>query len=187
MSTGIDVHRLQTGQMSNEERRRVMATASMLSTTNLWIDDSSNLSLEVLRQHVQRLAERHDIALVVVDHVYLLQLSAGGRRDRDPWQDIYDVSRSLRALTHELRTPVVAVAQLSHALEKLRQKALQCSDIPNRPPKAGTEHILFLHHDEPSPVEPTSTGLIIATLLITKQQDGLVTELDISTQADHSV
>ena len=187
MSAGIDVHRLQTEQVSDDERRRVKATAHILSTAHLWIDDTSDLSLEMLRQRVQQLAERHDVALVVVDHVYLLRLSADDKRDRDRWQEVYEVSRSLKALTHDLNIPVVAVAPLSHALENRWQRVLQHSGSPGRPPETGTEHILFLHHDELSPVESTSSRLIIATLLITKQQDGLVSELDISIHAEHAV
>ncbi len=187
MSAGIDVHRLQTEQVSDDERRHVRATASMLSMANLWIDDSSDLSLEVLRQRVQQLAERHDVALVVVDHVYLLRLSANSRKDRDPWQDMYDMSRGLRTLTHALNIPVVAVAPLSHTIETLRQRTRQRSGIPDQSPEAETEHIIFLHRDRSLPGEQTSTRLIIATLLITKQQDGLVTEVDIFTHADHTV
>ncbi len=111
MSAGINVHRLQTGQLSDEERKHVRETASKLATTHLWIDDTSVLSINMLRQRVQRLAERHEVALVVVDHVYLLRLSVDGKRDRDSWQEVSEVSRSLRALAHELRTPVVAVGR----------------------------------------------------------------------------
>src|SRR5258706_10774493 len=64
MSAGIDAHCLQTGQLSDDERRHVKATANMLSTAHLWIDDTSDLSLEMLRQRVQQLAERHEVALV---------------------------------------------------------------------------------------------------------------------------
>src|SRR5258708_26828558 len=187
MSAGIDVHRLQTEQVSDDERRRVKATAHILSTAHLWIDDTSDLSLEMLRQRVQQLAERHDVALVVVDHVYLLRLSADDKRDRDRWQEVYEVSRSLKALTHDLNIPVVAVAPLSHSIENCRQRVLQHTGSPSRPSETGTEHILFLHHDEFSPVESTSSRLIIATLFITEQRHGLVTEVDITTKTEHSV
>jgi replicative DNA helicase len=186
MSTGIEVHRLQTGQLSDEERRRVMAKASILSTMSLWIDDTSDLSIKVLRQRVQHLAERHDVALVVVDHVYLLQLSVDGTKDRDLWQEVYEVSRSLKALAHDLRIPIVAVAPLLHDIEHRRHGVLQHAGRPDRLSVASLEHFLFLRRDEPSSVEPTNSGFIIATLLITKQQDGRVTELEISSQADRS-
>ena len=187
MSAGIDVHLLRTGQVSDDERRHIKATANILSTAHLWIDDTSDLSLEMLRQRVQRLAERHDVALVVVDHVYLLRLSTDGKKDRDPWQEVFEVSRSLKVLTHDLNIPVVAVAPLSRAIENRRHRVLQHTGSPGCPPETGTEHILFLHHDELSPVESTSSRLIIATLLITEQRNGLVTEVDITTQAEHSV
>ena len=187
MSAGIDVHRLQTGQLSDEERKHVRETARKLATTHLWIDDTSALSLHMLRQRVQRLAERQEVALVVVDHVYLLGLSVDGKKDRDCWQEVSEVSRSLRALAHELRTPVVVVAPLSHVIEHRQQRALQRSGIPGRLLRADAEHILFLHRNQPSPVESTSNHLTIATLLVTKQRNGLVIELDISIHTEHSV
>src|SRR5258708_12630461 len=76
---------------------------------------------------------------------------------------------------------------LSHTIETLRQRTRQRSGIPDHSPEAETEHIIFLHRDDPSLVEPTNSHLIIATLLITKERDGLVSEVEISTHADHSV
>lgn len=187
MSAGIDAHRLQTGQMSDEERRHVSATASKLSKANLWIDDTFDLSIEALRQRVTQLAERHDVGLVIVDHMYLLRLSANDKRGTDQWQVVFEVSRSLKALIHDLKIPIVAVAPLSHALENRHRMLLQHSDKLDGPPKAGTEHFLFLHHYESSPIESTSSSLNIATLFITKERDGLVTEVEIFAQADHSV
>ncbi len=186
MSAGIDAHCLQTGQLSDEERRHVSATASMLSRAKLWIDDTFDLSIEVLRQRVTQLAKRHDVGLVIVDHMYLLRLSANDKRGTDQWQVVFEVSRSLKALAHDLKIPIVAVAPLSHALENRQRMLLQHSDKLDGPPKAGTEHFLFLHHYESSPVESTSNHLTIATLLITKERDGLVTELEIFTPANRS-
>lgn len=121
MSAGIDVHRLQTEQVSDDERRHVKATANMLFTAHLWIDDTSALSLEVLLQRVQQLAKRHDGALVVIDHVYLLRLSVNDKRGADQWQVVFEVSRSLKALTHDLNIPILTVALVSHAIENHRQ------------------------------------------------------------------
>src|SRR5258708_34766770 len=113
----------------------------------------------MLRQRLQQLAERHDVALVIVDHVYLLRLSAESTRDGDLWQDMYDMSRGLRTLTHALNIPVIAVAPLSHTIEILHQRTRHRSGIPNQPPEAGTEHIILLQRDRSLPGEQTSTRL----------------------------
>ncbi len=102
-------------------------------------------------------------------------------------QEMYDVSRGLGELTHDLKIPLVAIAPMSSTLENCQKMLFQHSWIPRRSPKTGTEHILFLYHDELSSAESTSKRLIIATILITNQQNGIVTELEISTQADHSI
>ena len=78
MRTGLDVHRLCDGRITDEERTLVTTTAKALSGAKMWIDDTSDLSVMQLRERAQQLVERHQIALIMVDHLHLLRTSGHG-------------------------------------------------------------------------------------------------------------
>ena len=111
----VDLHRLRSGQLRDDDYPKMSRAAGLLGTAPVWIDDSPALTLLELRSKARRMKAEHDIGLIVVDY---LQLLRGGGRNENRQEEISLISRSLKALARELSTPLIALSQLSRAPEQ---------------------------------------------------------------------
>src|SRR2546427_10200876 len=110
-----DAQRLRRGQLRDDDYPKLARAAGLLGTAPIWIDDSAALTPLAMRSKARRLKAEHDIALVIVDYLQLMQ-GPGDVENRQ--QEISYISRSLKALAKELDVPVVAISQLSRAPEQ---------------------------------------------------------------------
>ena len=180
MHTGIHLHRLRTGWITDEERTLLTVAVRSLSKAHLWIDDTADLSLVQLRRQVQQLVEVHQIALIMVDHLHVIQPSVYGKRHEHRLQELGDIHRRLKALAVELNIPVVVFAPIACALASRYAKTPQHSDSREGAPKKSIDHALFLYRDEPAELGAESNNVVVGRIMITKHHHGLVTEVDIS-------
>jgi replicative DNA helicase len=111
----VDLQRLRSGQLRDEDFPRLSKAAGSLSSAKVWIDDTPALSLLELRSKARRLKAEHDTGLIVIDY---LQLLRGPASSESRQAEISFISRSLKALARELHVPVVALSQLSRAPEQ---------------------------------------------------------------------
>src|SRR6266566_3623226 len=182
MHTGIHLHRLRTGWITDEERTLLTATTMTLSKAHLWIDDTADLSLVQLRRRVQQLVEAYQIALIMIDHPHVIQPSVHGKRHENRLQELGEIHRSLKALAVELNIPVVVFAPIACTLASRYEKRPQHSDQGESSSEKAIDHVLFLYRDELSTPKSESNNIIIGRIMMTKHRNGLVTELDISVQ-----
>ena len=182
MRTGIDLHRLRVGWITDEERTLVTATAKLLSQAHLWIDDTADLSPVQLRQRARQLVEMHPLALVIVDNLHLIQPSVQGKRYENRVQELGEIHHSLKVLADELNIPVVVFAPIACAVASQHEKRRQSSDQGESSPEKALDHVLFLYRDDLSAQGSESRNIVIGRMMITKQSNGLVTELDLSIQ-----
>ena len=180
MRTGIDLHHLRTGWITEEECTLLTAAARTLSKAHLWIDDTPDLSLVQLRQRARQLVEIHQIALLMVDNLHLIQSSVHGKWHANRLQELGELHRSLKALAVELNIPVLVFAPIACALAGRHAKSSQHSDPHESAPKKAIDHALFLYRDQLSAPSSESENVIIGRIMITNSQHGLVTEMDIS-------
>lgn len=129
MDAGIDQHRLRTGWIEDDEWERIVYSMGTLSEANIWIDDTAGISTVEMRSKARRLHAQHNIDLIIVDYLQLMQATIGNKRNENRVQEISEVSRSLKALARELNIPVLALAQLSRAVESRQSKVPQLSDL----------------------------------------------------------
>ncbi|MBC7188802.1 replicative DNA helicase, partial [Candidatus Aerophobetes bacterium] len=122
----VNSHKLRTGFLSEEDWSRLTDAADVLAEAPIYIDDTPNISIMELRAKARRLKAEQDIKLAVVDY---LQLMAGDRRLENRQQQISEISRSLKALARELNIPVIAISQLSRAVEQREDKRPRLSDL----------------------------------------------------------
>jgi len=118
---------LRTGRLSREQFQQLSFAAQRLNELPLYIDDTPALTIAGLRARARRLKRRHDIGLVVVDYLQLLQGS--GRANDNRVNEISEISRGLKTLAKELGVPVIALSQLSRAVESREDKRPQLSDL----------------------------------------------------------
>jgi replicative DNA helicase len=111
----VDAQRLRRGALRDDDYPKLARAAGLLGTAPIWIDDSAALTPLAMRSKARRLKAEHDIGMVVVDYLQLMQ---GPSSTENRQQEISYISRSLKALAKELDVPVVALSQLSRAPEQ---------------------------------------------------------------------
>ena len=123
----ISSESLRSGKITRDEFQRLSAASQRLSDLKLYIDDTPALTVAALRTRARRLKRRHDIGLIVVDYLQLLQGS--GRANDNRVNEISEISRGLKTLAKELSVPVIALSQLSRAVEQREDKRPMLSDL----------------------------------------------------------
>ncbi len=126
--SGISSENLRMGKISQQEFRNLARAAGELSTLPLYIDDTPGLTIAALRARARRLKRQKGISMIVVDYLQLLQGSGKGGNDNRV-QEISEISRGLKQLAKELDLPVLALSQLSRAVEQREDKRPQLSDL----------------------------------------------------------
>jgi replicative DNA helicase len=125
--SGISSEALRMGKISREDFQQLSFASQRLAELPLYIDDTPGLSIAALRTRARRLKRRHNIGLVVID--YLQLLSGSGRANDNRVNEISEISRGLKTLAKELNVPVIALSQLSRAVEQRDDKRPMLSDL----------------------------------------------------------
>lgn len=130
METGIDSHRLRLGTIHEEEWPILLEAANMLANTRIFIDDTPAASVNDIRTKARRLYAEDGLDLIIIDYMQLMTgQSGGGGRNENRQQEISYISRSLKTLARELNVPVIALSQLSRAVESRSDKRPMLSDL----------------------------------------------------------
>jgi replicative DNA helicase len=126
--SGISSENLRMGKISQQDFRNLARAAADLETLPLYIDDTPGLTIAALRTRARRLKRQKGIGLVVVDYLQLLQ-GTGRNSNENRVQEISEISRGLKTLAKELGVPVLALSQLSRAVEQREDKRPQLADL----------------------------------------------------------
>jgi replicative DNA helicase len=126
-TAGISSSALRMGKLSREEFQQLSFASQKLAELPLYIDDTPALTIAALRTRARRLKRKHDIGLIVVDYLQLLQ--GTGRANDNRVNEISEISRGLKTLAKELELPVIALSQLSRAVEQREDKRPMLSDL----------------------------------------------------------
>jgi replicative DNA helicase len=126
--SGISSENLRMGKISQTDFRNLARASAELESLPLFIDDTPALTIAALRTRARRLKRRHGIGLVVVDYLQLLS-GSGKATDGNRVQEISEISRGLKTLAKELHVPVIALSQLSRAVEQREDKQPMLSDL----------------------------------------------------------
>jgi len=144
--SGVNSRRLRLGLHTEEEEKRVMDATGRLSEAPIYIDDSPQLRVVEMRSKARRLHYERGINLIIVDYLQLMQ---GDGRGESRVQEISFISRSLKALARELNVPVLAVSQLSRAVEWRASHTPQLSDLRESGSiEQDADVVLFIYRDE---------------------------------------
>jgi len=124
----VDTEAIRNGTLTKDEYRRITASLDELMNAPLFIDDTPALSIFELKTRARKLKQLHDIGLIVIDYLQLMSGTGKGEGNRE--QEISNISRGLKALAKELKIPVIALSQLSRAVEtRGGEKKPQLSDL----------------------------------------------------------
>lgn len=177
IGSGMDQQRLRTGWIEDDEWERVIAAMGTLSEADIWIDDTSTISTIQLRSKARRWILEHGLDLIVVDYLQLMQAStSSGGKQENRVQEVSAISRALKGLARELNIPVLALAQLSRAVENRASKVPQLSDLRESGSlEADSDVVLFIYRDDA--YNPTSERPNTADIIIAKHRNGPVGEV----------
>jgi replicative DNA helicase len=166
----VDAHKVRTGYLATSDWPRLTAAAGKLSSAPIFIDDTPAISVMELRAKARRLKLHHDIRLIILDYLQLMRGSAGMESRQ---QEISEISRSLKALARELNVPVVAISQLSRAVESRTDHRPQLSDLRESGAiEQDADVVVLLLREEYYNPTPDNQGL--AEVIIAKQRNGPV-------------
>jgi replicative DNA helicase len=166
--TGIDTHRLRTGQLGEDEWPLFAHAIEVLGDTRIFLDDTPGLTPIQLRTKSRRLHMEFRLDLVLVDY---LQLMSGGMRIENRVQEVSHISRNLKMLARELNVPVLAAAQLSRAVEQRADKEPQLSDLRESGSlEQDSDVVMFIHR--PDLYDKDSLKQNVATIKIAKHRNG---------------
>ncbi len=164
----IDQHKIRTGKLDDDDWPRLTSAVSLLDSAPIFIDDTPALTPIELRARARRLKREHDLGLIVIDYLQLMQVS-NTRENRAT--EISEISRNLKALAKELEVPVIALSQLNRSLESRTDRRPVMSDLRESGAiEQDADVIMFIYRDEVYNEESPQKGL--AEIIIGKQRNG---------------
>ncbi|MBE3559928.1 MAG: replicative DNA helicase [Ktedonobacteraceae bacterium] len=185
MDSGVDQQRLRTGWIEDEEWERIVYAMGTLSEASIWIDDTAGISTMEMRSKARRLQAEHGIDLIIVDYLQLMQSSTGGKRNENRVQEISEISRNLKGLARELDIPILALAQLSRAVESRQSKVPQLSDLRESGSlEQDADVVLFIYREDV--YNPETERKNIADIIVAKHRNGPVGEISLYFQASQT-
>lgn len=170
MNSHVDSQKIRTGNLEDEDWNRIVGSVRKIGNSNLMIDDTSGITAQELRSKCRKLKVEKGLDLVIID--YLQLMSGSGRRKGDNrQQEISDISRTLKVMARELNIPVIALSQLSRAVEQRPEKKPMLSDLRESGAiEQDADVVMFLYRDEYYNPDTEEKG--VAEVIIAKQRSG---------------
>ncbi len=178
MDAGVDQSRLRTGFLEDDEWERISESVGRLSEANIYVDDTPGISMVEMRSKARRLMMDRGFSLLIVDYLQLMQGSGSSRGHENRVQEVSEISRGLKALARELNVPVLALAQLSRAVESRTEKKPQLSDLRESGSiEQDSDVVLFIYRDEV--YNPETERKNIADIIVAKHRNGPVGQVSL--------
>ena len=167
MESKVDSQHLRTGNLSDAEWEKLIESAGIIGKSNLIIDDTPGISISEMRSKCRKYKLEHNLEMIIID--YLQLMSGSGKSSDSRQQEISDISRSLKALARELHVPVIALSQLSRAVEQRPDHML--SDLRESGAiEQDADVVMFIYRDDYYNKDTEKKG--IAEIIIAKQRNG---------------
>ncbi|MDF2800927.1 MAG: replicative helicase [Anaerocolumna sp.] len=168
MHSKVNSQSIRTGDLSDEDWLKLVDSARMIGNSNLIIDDTSSISISELRSKCRKYKLEHNLGLVIIDY---LQLMTGSKKNESRQQEISEISRSLKGLARELSVPVVALSQLSRAVEQRPDKRPMLSDLRESGAiEQDADIVMFIYRDDYYNHDSEEAG--VSEIIIGKQRNG---------------
>lgn len=175
LESKVDSQALRTGNLTDEDWAKLIEGAAVVGKSNLIIDDTPGISISELRSKCRKFKLEHNLGIIIIDY---LQLMSGGRRAESRQQEISEISRSLKAIARELNVPVVALSQLSRAVEQRPDHRPMLSDLRESGAiEQDADVVMFLYRDDYYNKDTDKKN--IAEVIIAKQRNGPIGTIEL--------
>ena len=184
LESQVDAQALRTGNLKDSDWEKLIEGAGIIGRSNLIIDDTPGISVSELRSKCRKYKLEHDIQIIIIDYLQLMTGRVGGRAESRQ-QEISDISRSLKALARELNVPVVALSQLSRAVESRPDKRPMLSDLRESGAiEQDADVVMFIYRDEYYNKDTEYKRQ--AEIIIAKQRTGPVGTVNLAWLAEYT-
>ena len=182
MNSGVNSQAIRTGELNDSDWANLMESARVIGESNLIIDDTPGISVMEMRSKCRKFKLEHNLGLIIIDY---LQLMSGSGRVESRQQEVSDISRSLKALAREIGCPVIALSQLSRAVEQRPDKRPMLSDLRDSGAiEQDADVVMFIYRDEYYNKESDRAG--ITEILIAKQRNGPTGTVELGWHAQYT-
>ena len=176
LESRVDAQHLRTGQLNDQEWERLIESAGVIGRSNLIIDDTPGISISELRSKCRKFKLEHNLSMIIIDY---LQLMSGSGRSDSRQQEISDISRSLKAIARELGVPVLALSQLSRAVEQRPDHRPMLSDLRESGAiEQDADVVMFIYRDDYYNHDTDRKD--IAEIIIAKQRNGPIGTIELA-------
>ena len=166
----VDAQLLRTGNLKDSDWEKLIEGAGTIGRSNLIIDDTPGISISEMRSKCRKYKMEHNLELIIIDYLQLMSGSVGGRNESRQ-QEISDISRSLKALARELSVPVIALSQLSRAVEQRPDHRPMLSDLRESGAiEQDADVVMFIYRDDY--YNKDTEHVNEAEIIIAKQRNG---------------
>ena len=177
-------HHIQSGNVTDDDWNRIARQLPDISEAPLFIDDNPGHTFMEIAARARRLKQKHDLRLIVVDYIQLIQ-AAGGRRAETRQQEVADISRNLKLLAKSLNVPIVALSQLNRESEKRADKRPMISDLRESGAiEQDADLVILLHREDVTEKESARAGE--ADLIVAKHRGGPTATITVAFQGHYS-
>ena len=170
MEATVNQTRLRNGDIEDDEWARLIGAMDAFNNERMWIDDTPAISLTEMRSRARRIQSEHGLDLILVDYMQLMRGSVENNKHENRTQEVSAISRGLKELARELNVPVIALAQLSRAVEARADKTPQLSDLRESGSiEQDSDVVMFIHQDTSQEIK--ENGYVL-NLIIAKHRNG---------------
>ena len=182
LESKVSGQNIRTGQLTDDEWEKLAETAGIIGQSNLMIDDTPGISIAELRSKCRKFKLERGLDMIIIDY---LQLMSGSGRSESRQQEISDISRSLKAIARELSVPVLALSQLSRAVEQRPDHRPMLSDLRESGAiEQDADVVMFIYRDDYYNKETEKPG--VAEIIIAKQRNGPIGTVELAWLADYT-
>ena len=168
LESRVDAQVLRSGNLADTDWEKLIEGAGVIGNSHLIIDDTPGISISELRSKCRKFKLEHDLKLIIIDY---LQLMSGSGRPESRQQEISEISRSLKGLARELNVPVIALSQLSRAVEQRPDHRPMLSDLRESGAiEQDADVVMFIYRDDYYNKDTDLKN--IAEIIIAKQRNG---------------
>lgn len=168
MESKVDSQHIRTGQLTDQEWEKLIESAGVIGKSNMIMDDTPGITIAELRSKCRKYKLEYNLSMIIIDY---LQLMSGSGRSDSRQQEISDISRSLKAVARELNVPVIALSQLSRAVEQRPDHRPMLSDLRESGAiEQDADVVMFIYRDDY--YNKDSDKKDVAEIIIAKQRNG---------------
>lgn len=181
---GIDLWKLRTGNLDDDDFPKLGHAMGSLSDAPLFIDDAANANVMEIRTKARRLQAEHGLDLIIIDYLQLMEGTNGGGTDNRV-QEVSEISRGLKGIARELDVPVIALSQLSRAVEQRQPKIPQLADLRESGSiEQDADVVMFVYREDMYEQETDRKN--IADILIKKHRNGPTGQVELFFHSDQT-